>query len=175
MIDYFAFYDLPVSFKPDTSVVKQRFYEHSKKYHPDFYINESEEKQAEVLELSTVNNKAYQVLSDPLKRLQYILELKGVLAEGENYALPQAFLMDMMDINEALMDLQLEPDAERLTAVKGEVASAEQSIMSEIESLSSKFEEADEQSRLELLAAIKDLYYRNKYLQRIRNSLKSAN
>ena len=64
MKDYFAFYGLPVSFNPDTTLVKQKFYEYSKKYHPDFYINESEEKQAEVLELSTVNNKAYQAFNN---------------------------------------------------------------------------------------------------------------
>ena len=63
------------------------------------------------MELSTVNNKAYQVLSDPQKRLHYILELKGVFKEGENYLLPQTFLMEMMEVNEDLMDLQFEPDA----------------------------------------------------------------
>ena len=48
MTDYFEFYGLPVSFNPDPAAVKQKFYKFSKKYHPDFYINESEEKQAEV-------------------------------------------------------------------------------------------------------------------------------
>lgn len=174
MTDYFAFYGLPVSFNPDAALIKQKFYELSKRYHPDFYINESEEKQAEVLELSTVNNKAYQVLNDPFKRLHYILELKGVLVEGENYSLPQEFLMDMMDINEALMDLQLEPDAVRLSALKADVSGVEQGIIDEIASLTAKFDEQDGDGQSDSLAAIKDLYYRNKYLQRIRDSIKSV-
>ena len=73
MVDYFEFYGLPVTFHPDAAEIKRKFYELSKKYHPDFYINEPEEKQAEVLELSTINNKAYQVLSNPQKRVHYIL------------------------------------------------------------------------------------------------------
>lgn len=174
MTDYFAFYGLPVSFNPDAALVKQKFYELSKKYHPDFYINESEEKQAEVLELSTVNNKAYQVLSDPFKRLHYILEVKGVLVEGENYSLPQEFLMDMMEVNEALMDLQFEPDPVRLSALKADVAAVEKGISDEIALLTAKFDEHGGDGEPALLSAIKDLYYRNKYLQRIRDSIKSV-
>lgn len=174
MTDYFAFYGLPVSFNPDAVLVKQKFYAFSKNYHPDFYINESEEKQAEVLELSTVNNKAYQVLKDPFKRLHYILELKGILIEGENYSLPQEFLMEMMDINEALMDLQLEPNAMRLGALKEDVLRVEQGVLDEIGLLTLKFDEQSEEEQFKLLADIKDLYYRNKYLQRIRDSIKSV-
>ena len=92
-MNYFELYDLQISFNPDQKLVKQKFYALSKQYHPDFYINESQEKQAEVLELSTLNNKAFQILKDPQRRLHYILELKGVLVEGENYALPQSFLV----------------------------------------------------------------------------------
>ena len=171
MIDYFAFYGLPVSFTPDAALIKQKFYEHSKKYHPDFYINESADKQAEVLELSTVNNKAYQVLTDPFKRLQYILELKGVLVEGENYSLPQEFLMEMMEVNEALMELQMEPDAEKQSALMSEIASVEKDILDEIANLTAGFEGQEASKQSSTLASIKDLYYRNKYLQRIRERI----
>ncbi|RYF47962.1 MAG: Fe-S protein assembly co-chaperone HscB [Cytophagaceae bacterium] len=81
-MNYFELYELPITFNPDQSQVKKQFYALSKKYHPDFYINEPAEKQQEVLELSTQNNKAYNVLKDPQKRLQYILELNNLLPEG---------------------------------------------------------------------------------------------
>jgi molecular chaperone HscB len=174
MTDYFSFYGLPVSFSPDQRLVKQQFYAFSKKYHPDFYINESEEKQAEVLEMSTVNNKAYQVLSNPQKLLHYILELKGILTEGENYVLPQTFLMEMMEVNEALMDLQFEPDAERLNALKSEVDHIEKEISDQISLLTLDFDTKDDTQQKEVLVAVKDLYYRNKYLFRIRDSIKAA-
>ncbi|NRF41908.1 Fe-S protein assembly co-chaperone HscB [Pedobacter foliorum] len=174
MTDYFAFYGLPLSFNPDAALVKQKFYEFSKKYHPDFYINESDEKQAEVLELSTVNNKAYQVLSDPQKRLHYILELKGLLKEGENYVLPQSFLMDMMDINEALMDLQFDPDPVRLAGLKEDVNGVEKGLSEEIISLTTSFDAQDADEQNKTLIAVKDLYYRNKYLLRLRESIANA-
>ena len=58
-MNYFEFYNIPVSFNVDKSALKRTFYANSKKSHPDFYTLESEEKQLEVLELSTLNNKAY--------------------------------------------------------------------------------------------------------------------
>jgi len=174
MTDYFEFYGLPVSFNPDQVLVKKKFYEFSKRYHPDFFINESDEKQAEVLEMSTVNNKAYQVLSDPQRRLHYILELKEVLTEGENYVLPQSFLMEMMEVNEVLMDMQFDPDAEKLAALKNEVAGIEKAISDEIIALTSDFDVKPEAEQIKSLAAVKDLYYRNKYLLRIKDSIKAA-
>jgi Fe-S protein assembly co-chaperone HscB len=174
MTDYFAFYGLPLSFNPDVALVKQKFYEFSKKYHPDFYINESDEKQAEVLELSTVNNKAYQVLSDPQKRLHYVLELKGLLKEGENYVLPQSFLMEMMEINEALMDLQFDLDPVKLASLKEDVNGVEKGLSDEILSLTTSFEDQTSAEQDKTLIAIKDLYYRTKYLLRLRESIAKA-
>lgn len=170
-MDYFEFYKLPVSFNPDAQLVKQQFYALSKKYHPDFYINESAEKQEEVLELSTLNNKAYQVLSDPQKRLHYILELKGMLAEGESYALPQDFLMEMMDVNEALMELQFEPDTVKLEEIKKEIDTIAGAMQQELDRLIALFDKQNKGTEAFTLAAIKDLYYRKKYLNRINDSL----
>jgi molecular chaperone HscB len=174
MTDYFVFYGLPFSFNPDPALVKQQYYALSKKYHPDFYINEPEEKQAEVLELSTLNNKAYQVLSDPQKRLPYILELKGLLKEGEQYVLPQSFLMEMMAVNEVLMDLQFDPDPVKLAALTAEVTTIEKGITDDILKQTATFEELDAVAQVQALSLLKDLYYRNKYLIRIRESIRKA-
>lgn len=170
-MDYFEFYNLPVSFNPDNQLVKQQFYALSKKYHPDFYINDTPEKQDEVLELSTLNNKAYQVLSNPQKCLHYVLELKGLLTEGENYSLPQVFLMEMMDVNEALMELQFEPDTAKLESIKKEVAGIAVNMQQEMDRLITLFDTQDKDEQGATLASIKDLYYRNKYLNRINDSI----
>jgi molecular chaperone HscB len=170
-MDYFELYGLPVTFNPDLKLVKQKFYELSKKYHPDFFINEDEEKQQEVLELSTLNNKAFNVLNDLQKRIHYILSLKGLLEEGENYKLPQSFLMEMMEVNETLMDLQFDANAEKLESVKHEINGIEDKLNVESEALAHSFDQQDEQAQQKTLLAIKDLYYRSKYLYRIRESL----
>lgn len=170
-MDYFELYGLPVTFNPDPKLVKKKFYELSKKYHPDFYINEEEDKQEEVLQLSTLNNKAFQVFRDEQRRIQYVLTLKGLLAEGDHYALPQDFLMEMMDVNEALMDLQMEPDPSRLASITSEIDSIEKGILDELSALTTAYDTQPASEQESTLKAIKDLYYRNKYLYRIRESL----
>jgi molecular chaperone HscB len=170
-MDYFELYGLPVTFNPDPAVIKQKFYELSKKFHPDFYINESPAIQEEVLLLSTLNNKAYQVLSDPQKRLHYILDLKGLIKEGENYMLPQTFLMTMMEVNEALMDLEFEPDPSKLLQVKAQVDDIERDLFDELYALTAYYDNLVPSAQQDALESIKDIYYRNKYLLRIRETL----
>ena len=169
-INYFDFYDLPIQFNPDQNVVKAKFYALSKQFHPDFYANESEEKQQEVLDMSTLNNKAYQTLSNAKKRLKYVLELKGIVETDEGYQLPQSFLMEMMDINEALMDLEFEPDAEKLLQVNNDVNSIEKQLNDELSKLVKKFDESPSESD-QTLPFIKDIFYRQKYISRIRERL----
>ncbi|RYG13286.1 MAG: Fe-S protein assembly co-chaperone HscB [Chitinophagaceae bacterium] len=170
-MNYFDLYEIPISFNPDQEAIKQKFYALSKKYHPDFYINESQEKQSEVLEFATVNNKAFQVLRDDQKRLHYVLELKNQLVEGENYNLPQNFLMEMMEVNEALMELEFDQNADQLKSLSHQVAMIERKLNEDLRSLTSSFDANPADSQEDTLKSIKDIYYRNKYLLRIKESL----
>ena len=174
-MNYFELYEIPISFNLNQDLIKQKFYALSKKFHPDFYINEDQEKQDEVLVLSTLNNKAFQVLKDDQKRLHYVLELKGQLIEGENYSLPQDFLMEMMEVNEALIELQFEPDPIKLSTIKIQVNEIEKALIAGIDNLTISFDADDSLQQETSLKAIKDLYFRNKYLQRIKESLAKIN
>lgn len=170
-MNYFELYDITVSFGVNTDAVKRKFYELSKKYHPDFYINESKEKQEEILELSTLNNKAYHVLSHPLRRIEYVLKLHDLIAEGDKYQLPQSFLMEMMDINEALMELEFETDYALLEKVKTQVDQIEAGLFDELHQFTTQFDENPEGDNENILLQIRDIWYRQKYLLRIRESL----
>jgi molecular chaperone HscB len=167
-MNYFEFYGVPESFDPDAGLLKKKFYELSKQYHPDFYANEDEAKQQEILELSTLNNRAYQTLSDPYKRLQYILKLHNLLNEGAKPQLPADFLMEMMDINERLMEVD---DAEQLGHLTAEVLAIEGDITESLASFTAGYESLDDTAKENRLNEIADCYYRQKYLLRIKESL----
>lgn len=170
-MNYFEFYEIPVQFHPDQDEIKKKFYVMSKKYHPDFYIGQPSEKQEEMLELSTLNNKAFQVLRNDQQRLHYLLTLKGQLTEGEHYTLPPAFLMEMMDINEAIMELEFEADAAKQAGIIAEVQTIETALNAELNRLTLLFDKGN--SGKEVLTAIKDIYYRKKYIDRIKENLSS--
>lgn len=170
-MNYFELYELPLSFDLDAAMLRKKFYELSKRFHPDFYVNESQEKQDEILELSTQNNKAYQVLSDPLKRVEYILSLYNMLADGDKHVLPQSFLMEMMDVNEALMEMEFDPDELKLAELSGQIDEMEQALLEELKQSTSRFDANNEQEAEHILLKIRDIWYREKYLMRIRESL----
>ncbi len=168
-MNYFEFYGIPISFKVDAGVLKKIFYANSKKYHPDFFTLESDEKQAEILELSTLNTEAYKTLSDFDKRMKYILDLKGVMAaEGEN-KLPQDFLMDMMDINEAIMELEFDFDETIYHKALTDAQHIENQIFKEIEPILDSYDEAV--TPLSQLEVVKKFYLKKRYSLRIRENL----
>jgi len=171
-MNYFEFYGIEQAFSADEAAVKRKFYQLSKEYHPDFYVNDSLEKQQEILELSTLNNKAFQVLSKPEKRLEYILQLHNQIAEGDKYQLSQDFLMEMMEINESLMELEFDFDAAALENINKQIFSVEEDLLLELNMNTSRFDKSQNQEEKELfLLKIKDLYYRQKYLLRIKDRL----
>lgn len=168
MINFFEFYDIPESFEPDQAKLKKLFYELSKKYHPDFYATESDERQQEILELSTINNKAYQTLSNPNKRLAYILTQHNLLNEGAKPQLPGDFLMEMMDINERLMEVD---DSEQLAKITAETLEIENNLQKDLDALTTDYQELDDTAKEDRLNKIADIYYRQKYLLRIKETL----
>ncbi len=168
-MNYFEFYNIPISFKVDNASLKDIFYENSKKYHPDFYTLESDEKQTEILELSTLNNEAYKTLKDFDKRMKYILELKGIMKEEGQNKLPQSFLMDMMEINEALMELEFDYDESKRNDALNHLKNQESSIYAEVDAIIENYQ--DNKASETDLKVIKDYYLKKRYLLRIRENL----
>lgn len=101
--DYFSFYQLEQKFDIDSAHLKQLFLDKSKAYHPDFFLGDAE---AQNIAVSTTayNNLAYKTLNSDVSRASYLLELK-IQNDDKQVALPQVFLMDMMELNEALDEL----------------------------------------------------------------------
>jgi molecular chaperone HscB len=168
-VNYFELYEMPISFKVDKKALKTKFYELSRKFHPDFYTLEDEVKQAEILELSSLNNKAYKILSDFDKRMQYVLELKGVLEEEGKNAIPQDFLMEMMDINENLMELEFGFDEAIFHQVKSDLSAIQSALYQSIESILEDYD--DNHYNASELIVIKNYYFKQKYLLRIQENL----
>ena len=170
-MNYFELYDLQVSFNIDGNLLKKKFYELSKRYHPDFYVNESEEKQEEILQLSTQTNKGYQTLSDKQKLVAYILSMSKLLDDSDKYQLPQDFLMEMMEVNEALMELNTKPNTEILEQISSQIRDMEDNLSKELDYHTQNFDAQNGNDNEIILLKIKDIWYRKKYLLRIQDSL----
>jgi molecular chaperone HscB len=168
-MNYFDFFEIPISFTVDVATLKSKFLKNSKQYHPDFHSLSDEATQAKVLELSTLNNEAYKTLNDFDKRLEYILRLKGVLAEEGSTKLPQDFLMEMMEINEAIMELEFDFEKSNFEVIKRNVADLENSFFEEVKGIIENWSESPQND--ENLKKVKIFFLKKKYLLRISENL----
>ncbi len=170
MTDYFELYKLPISFTPDQAVVKSTFYELSRQYHPDHYAQVGGAELVEALRMAAINNEAYKTLKSKDATMAYILKLNGLLEDEEKYALPPAFLMEMMDINEAISEYEITPDNEDARQMAANALNEQLELWDDAtEILVQRFEAGDKGK--ELLLQIKDQYFRKKYLLRIKERI----
>ena len=153
-MNYFEFFNLEEAFHLDESALKKQYLANSRKYHPDFYTLDGQEAQEKALELSSLNNEAYNTLKDFNKRLHYILQLNDVLED------------------ESLMELEMEPDEELLDKVRSEVSKMSKSLLKSVSADMDAYPEADSDQRAAILEKVKDYYLKNKYLARIGQRLK---
>ena len=157
-MNYFELFDLPVSMKVDRSSLAKKYFELQKQFHPDFYTQADDADQTAALEKSSMINKALKTLQQPDQTIQYVLQLKGLLSENEKYELPPAFLMEMMELNEKLVE-------EEADSFKKEVTGLEDELYSEVKDIIENYD--DETITTEKLLKIKEYYFKKKYLHRI--------
>ncbi len=169
MPNYFEFYGIPVALSVDSALVRRVYLEHSRKYHPDYHTLSSSADQDQSLELSTFNNEAFKTLSDPDRRLQYVLELKGLQADGSEGKLPEAFLMEMMEINEKIMTLEFDPEEATFQAAKAAVNDLETALEASIEGILAHWTEAA--GSMSDLVVAKDYAMKKRYLLRVKENL----
>lgn len=168
-MNYFELFELPVTLQPDENLIKQKYYELSRRYHPDMHTRDTPGEQAEMLERAALVNQALKVLSNRQELLRYVLEQKGLLTADEKYELPEIFLMEMMEINEKMMELEFDPDEEAIAALYIQVKEMEQELYSRVQPLIAVFGEGAGEE--EMMEKLKELYFRQKYLLKIQEKL----
>ena len=168
-MNYFELYDIPVSFIIDKALLKKKFIALSREYHPDFYTDASEEEQNRVLDLSTLTNEAYKVLSKDDMLIPYVLEMYGKGTVAGNNDIPNEFLMEMMDLNEQLMDIEMDEDLVAKNRIKEEILDIRRQLEQEMQQWKEDFEK--DSSKISILERIKEVYLKLKYINRIENRL----
>jgi molecular chaperone HscB len=103
--NFFEIFSLPISWEIDANALNKKFRALQLTFHPDRYANKNDfEKRLAVQTASTIN-QAYETLSSPLLRAQYLLKLEGFDADQESHVTSDGqFLMQQMLLREALSD-----------------------------------------------------------------------
>ena len=167
-MNYFEIFGLPVQLMVDKSLLPKKYFELSKKFHPDFYSNATPGEQQHALEISANLNKAFKTFQNQDETIKYVLKLKNLLQEEEKYELSPAFLMEVLEINEQLMDAD-GPDA--TMSLKSDIEILQNRIYEPVKQIIEHYQEGIT-SEKELLQ-VKEYYYQKKYLHRIEQQLKT--
>ena len=105
MQNHFELFQLPAIFDIDMTALDSAYREVQGRVHPDRFVNATDAEKRVAMQWATRANEAYQTLRNPQKRAQYLCELNGVDLQTEsNTAMPTDFLMEQMELREALDD-----------------------------------------------------------------------
>ena len=102
-INFFTLLQLPEAFVIDLETLHQNYQSIQKDIHPDRFATFDDEARLESIKKTAQVNDAYQTLKSPIRRAEYLLQLKGINIHDEKYtAVPQDFLMQQMEWREEL-------------------------------------------------------------------------
>lgn len=107
-INFFTLLQLPEAFVIDLETLHQNYQSIQKNIHPDRFATFDDEAKLESIKKTAQVNDAYQTLKSPIRRAEYLLQLKGINIHDEKYtAVPQDFLMQQMEWREELETYKL--------------------------------------------------------------------
>lgn len=107
-LNYFDLLGLPPTYDIDLAALRQRYLHVSRGVHPDYRPGEDS---ALSLRLSALLNEAYRVLSDPVLRAEYLLELHGGKSAAQDKSVPPQVLSFSLELREQAQDAKLSGDS----------------------------------------------------------------
>jgi molecular chaperone HscB len=112
-VNYFQIFGFTAQFELDVNRLAELYQTLQKKVHPDKFAHASSQEQMIAVKKSTLINDAYQTLKSPLKRAQYLLELREVDQPSEQASFSDnSFLMRQMELHEMLDDVKHAEDTD---------------------------------------------------------------
>ena len=179
--DYFAVFGLPRKLGVEMSALEQKFLQLSWKWHPDNFVNASEQERELSLRKSSELNDAYRVLRDPLSRVEYLLEIEGQRKEGQTkQQAPPELLEEVFELNESLDELrEAKESGGNLAELKTKLQSAENNFQekqrevdAQLQAVAEEWDtaidaKADPAARKPVFARMNELLNRRSYIRNL--------
>lgn len=116
--DYFRLLNVPRQFDVDARRLREAYLNLSRVIHPDRFAGGSEDVAQLSLRVSSQVNRAYEVLSDPLRRAEYLLELSGGKSASEDKSVSAEVLAETLELREEIDDARSRDDREALARIR---------------------------------------------------------
>jgi molecular chaperone HscB len=119
MQSHFDLFGLPPAFSLEKDGLEAAYREIQSRVHPDRFASAGDAERRASLQWTTRVNEAFQTLRNPVARAKHLLELHGVdVAFETNTAMPPDFLMQQMELREALEDAVRKKDPSSVDRIR---------------------------------------------------------
>jgi molecular chaperone HscB len=130
----FTLLGLAPAFEIDLAALEKAFFERSRALHPDRYATAPAAERVAALSKARALNDAYQILKKPVPRAEYLLERAGVTI-GDNERLDPAFLMEILDLREALALARHAGQTAEVERMAAEMAARRNAVLAQLPAL----------------------------------------
>jgi molecular chaperone HscB len=139
---HFQVLGVPAAFDVDLPALERRYKDLTKQLHPDRFAKADPQARRASLQRSVQLNQAWKTLRDSVRRAEYQLSLAGIdvgTEEGtqrrgvdgvkQKLPVPQALLLEILELRESLMEARQAEDDARVAELAAEVRGRKQAAM----------------------------------------------
>ncbi len=101
--NYFDLFGMPVDFQLDEKELHDAHRRLQSVYHPDRFVNSTDQEKRLVVQKAAWINEAYEILKNPVKRSRYMLTLGGMnLKDDSETTADKDFLLEQIELREEM-------------------------------------------------------------------------
>jgi molecular chaperone HscB len=131
--NHFELFGLQPGFALDAEALEGAYRQIQSRVHPDRFAHAGDAERRASLQWTTRVNEAYRTLKSPVQRASHLLSLHGVdVAFETNTAMPQNFLMQQMELREALEDAVAKKNLPALETLQRNIADDKSALEGQI-------------------------------------------
>lgn len=169
--EFYAFFGMEEVLSLDLQELQRRFYDLSRKLHPDRYGRKPAAEREYSEEATSVLNDAYRTLRDPLKRAEYVLARHGMdIGEQRSKNVPPELLEEVFELNMALEEMRGGDDSAR-PQLEGARERFKAMLEESDRQLADEFTRYDAMREDAVLTAIRGVLNRRRYIQNLVNEV----
>ncbi len=176
--NFFEVLGLEEKLQIDPKVVQKKFYEISRKTHPDYHQTSINKDLSQ--EYTAIVNQAFQTLKNKDKRLIYVVEqyLGPMDQQADRKNAPKELLVELIDMQEALYEYKEEPSEKNKAKLEQLILELDDKIEAydrKIEDLIPTFDQENNfENKKRLITNIRDLSLTKNYVKSLKQTFQQA-
>jgi molecular chaperone HscB len=129
-MDPFDILGIAPTFDVDLAAVEERYRDLSRVLHPDKHVGGSPAERRIALGKAVEVNEAWRLVRDPIRRAEALFRRRGVeVSEGNEPRASPEFLMEMMELREALANAKEKDDHAAAARLASQIRGREEAVM----------------------------------------------